>query len=163
MGVVGAPCNQGCHFSICLCAAFSPTHGAWLADRRCRHLPPSRERLINFPETWNAKKLIALAAVLATTQASAFWNNGYNNGWNNGYGNTATNGVFDGHGDAAGAGDFSMNFSGRGHTNVRGYGYGYGAGDGWGRGYNYSAPYWAYAPHGHAPAAPVAPETPAAE
>ena len=38
------------------------------------------------------------------------------------------------------AGDFSMNMSGRGNTNMRGYGSGYGAGDGWGRGYNYSAP-----------------------
>ena len=58
----------------------------------------------------------------------------YNNGY--GYGNTGTNGVFDGVGDAAGEGTFSMNFSGRGNTNMRGYGNGSGYGDGWGRGYN---------------------------
>ena len=115
------------------------------------------------PRIW-----IAIAAVIASAQASAFWGNGWNNDYNNGYGygNGYTNGVFDGYGDAAAAGDFSMNFSGRGHTNMRGYGNGYGYGDGWGRGYNYSAPYWA-APYGAAPygapMAPTAPEAPVAE
>ena len=49
------------------------------------------------------KKIIAIAAVLATAQASAFWgNNGWDNSYNNGtgYGNGYTNGVFDGTGDA---------------------------------------------------------------
>ena len=32
------------------------------------------------------KKIIAIAAILAATQASAFWGNGYDNGYNNGYG-----------------------------------------------------------------------------
>ena len=64
--------------------------------------------------------------------------------------------------NAAAAGDFSMNMSGRGNTNMRGYGNGYGAGDGWGRGYNYQAPYYG-APYGYAPFAPVAPAAPAAE
>ena len=37
-------------------------------------------------------------------------------------------------GDAAGGGDFSMNLSGRGNTNMRGYGSGYGYGDGYANG-----------------------------
>jgi hypothetical protein len=105
------------------------------------------------------KKVLAIVAVLASAQASAWWgNNGYNNQYNNGYGygNGYSNGAFDGVGDAAGSGDFSMSFSGRGRTNMRGYGNGYGAGDGWGRGYNQSAPYWG-APYAYGPGAPVAP------
>ena len=113
------------------------------------------------------RKIIAIAAVLAATQASAFWGNGWNNNYYNngyGYGNGYGNGVLDGYADAAGAGDFSMNMSGRGHTNMRGYGNAYGYGDGWGRGYNYSSPYWGGygAPYGYAPMAPVAPAVEAA-
>ena len=95
------------------------------------------------------KKLIAIAIVIASAQASAWWgdgwgNRGWNNNYNNGYGwgNGYGNSVMDGAGDASGGGDFSMNFSGRGNTNMRGYGSGYGYGDGYGRGYNYSAPYY---------------------
>jgi hypothetical protein len=112
------------------------------------------------------KKIIAIAAVLATAQASAWWGgNGWDNNYNNGYGygNGYTNGVFDGVGDAHGEGNFSMNFSGRGHTNMRGYGNGYGYGDGWGRGYNYAAPGYGYAPYAYAPMAPMAPVAPQAE
>ena len=141
-----------------------------------RRLPPTgRESIIirahaheNLSEVTTMKKIIAIVAVIASAQASAWWGgNGWDRNYNNGYGygNGYTNGVFDGVGDAAGSGDFSMNFSGRGRTNMRGYGSGYGAGDGWGRGYNYSAPYWGgpygYAPYGYGPA-PVAPAAPEA-
>jgi hypothetical protein len=119
---------------------------------------------VNDLEIGHMKKIIAIAAILAATQASAFWGNGYDNMYNNGYGagNTAGNGVFDGYGDAAGEGTFSMNFSGRANTNMRGYGNGYGSGDGWGRGYNQSTPYYG-APYAYAPMAPAAPVAPAAE
>lgn len=110
----------------------------------------------HFPEITTMKKIIALVAVLASAQASAFWGGGpwggnnwgnnYNNG--SGYGNGYSNGTMDGYGDAAGSGDFSMNMSGRARSNMRGYGNGYGAGDGWGRGYNNSGPY-GYAPYGY--------------
>ena len=116
----------------------------------------------NLSEIISMKKIIALVAIIASAQASAWWGNGYN-GQNNGYGygNGYSNGVMDGAGDAHGEGTFSMNFSGKGSTNMRGYGNGYGAGDGWGRGYNYQAPaYYGYAPYGYAPA-PVAPVAPA--
>ena len=110
------------------------------------------------------KKIIAIAAIIASAQASAFWNN--DNGSYN------TDGRFDGNGygysdgyakgDANGSGDFesefSMTFKGRGrgdaktnwdgnvnnayntHTNFDG------------RGYGYNQPYH----YGYAPVAPVA-------
>lgn len=76
------------------------------------------------------------------------WGPNYNDGYGRTYGGLGME-QYRG-GDAAGGGDFSMNLSGRGNTNMRGYGSGYGAGDGWGRGYNYSAPYYGgYAPYGY--------------
>ncbi|RDH86516.1 MAG: sulfur globule protein CV1 [endosymbiont of Seepiophila jonesi] len=87
------------------------------------------------------KKIIAIAALIASTQANAFW--GFND---NGY----NDGMFDGFGDGDMA--FNMSFSGKArssaHTTARGYGY--------------DAPYYyGYAPYG-APYAPVAPVAPAA-
>ena len=46
------------------------------------------------------KKIIAIAALVATAQASAFWGNGYDNMYNNGYG--ATNGYGNGVLDSSG-------------------------------------------------------------
>ena len=107
------------------------------------------------------KKIIAIAAIVATSSASAFWGNNSYNGYNNGYGN----GAFDGVGDASGAADFSMNFSGKGNTNMRSNS------NFAGNGYNYQAPYWAATPYGYgapaapfaAPVAPAAPQAPAAK
>jgi len=84
------------------------------------------------------KKIIAIAALIASTQASAFW--GFND----------NNGMFDGIGD--GDMDFSMGFSGKARGNAHNtY-----------RGYGYNAPY-GYAPYAHAPYyAPVAPIAPVA-
>ncbi len=101
--------------------------------------------------------VVAGAAVLTMSSASALWGGGpwgggggpwggcgYNNQYGNGTGYGNTSGWGDGYGDGSGSGsgDFSMNMSGRGNTNMRGYGNGYGAGDGWGRGYNQSSPGW---------------------
>jgi hypothetical protein len=112
------------------------------------------------------KKIIAIVAIIASAQASAFWNN------DNGY--TSTDGRFDGngygYGDGYGRGDgsgsadmdteFSMNFKGRGRGdaktnwdgNYNGAYNGYTNFDG--RGYGYNSPYY----YGYgAPVAPVAP------
>jgi predicted lipoprotein with Yx(FWY)xxD motif len=105
----------------------------------------------------------ASALIATTTSASAWWGgpwggndwgDRYNNGYGGGYGGMGGE-QFRG-GDAAGGGDFSMNLSGRGNTNMRGYGSGYGAGDTWGRSYNYSSPYYGgYAPYGYMAPPPV--------
>jgi len=83
------------------------------------------------------KKMLAIAAIVASTQAGAFW------------------GMGDGFGDGFGDGtmDFNMIFSGRSNSRVNGHGYGY------------NHPYYGYAPYyGHAPYyAPVAPVAPAAQ
>jgi hypothetical protein len=96
------------------------------------------------------KKIIAIAALIASAQATAFW--GWNDTGNYGYGNAYNNGWFDGigNGDADFAFDFDMNarinFDGAGYGN----GYGYGAGNGYGRGYNGYSPYYGV-PYGAAP------------
>jgi hypothetical protein len=138
------------------------TPAAYRGNKILNRANPRTEN--SYLETSTMKKIIAIAAVLAATQASAFWGNGWDNNYNNGYGygNGYTNGVLDGYADGAAAGDFSMNMSGRANTNMRGYGNGYGYGDGWGRGYNYSAPYGYGAPYGYAPMAPAAPVAEAA-
>jgi hypothetical protein len=99
-------------------------------------------------------KTLALATLITASSTTVAWWGGpfMGNGWGpgyGGYGNNGYGGTYGGMGteqyrggDASGGGDFSMNLSGRGNTNMRGYGSGYGAGDGWGRGYNYSAPYY---------------------
>ena len=113
-------------------------------------------------------KLAAVAALIAvSTTASAWWGggpwggSGWDNNYNRGYGRTHGWGNTTGDflGDAAGAGDFSMNMSGRARTNMRGYADGYGYGDGWGRGYNHSAPYWGgHAPYGYGAPYAAAPQ-----
>ncbi|QYZ67829.1 MAG: hypothetical protein OI74_02715 [Gammaproteobacteria bacterium (ex Lamellibrachia satsuma)] len=83
------------------------------------------------------KKIIAIAALIASTQANAFW--GFND---NGY----NNGMFDGMGDGDMA--FNMNVSGNARGNAHNtY-----------RSYGYNAPYG----YGYAPYAPVAPQAPVA-
>ncbi len=90
------------------------------------------------------KKIIAIAAIIASAQASAFFDN--SNGSMNGANNA--NGDFLGNGSGEGEATFSMNFSGKGRT----------AGDFKGNGstdtnataYGYESPYYA------APVAPVA-------
>ncbi|KRT56124.1 sulfur globule family protein [endosymbiont of Ridgeia piscesae] len=79
------------------------------------------------------KKIIAIAALIASTQANAFW--GFND----------NNGMFDGMGDGDMA--FNMSFSGNARGNANNsY-----------RGYGYNAPYgYGYAPY-YAPVAPMAP------
>ena len=106
------------------------------------------------------KKFIAILAIVATTQATAFW--GWNDWGNSGYGNGYNNGYFDGVGNADGAADFafdfdmnaSMRFDGQGYGN--GYGSGYGYGNGYG--YNGHVPYYG-APYGFVP--PMVPAQPA--
>ena len=94
------------------------------------------------------KKIIAIAAIIASAQASAFF--GDNNGsyYNNG------NGAFDTAGNGEGEATFSMNFSGKGKTDMRAAGK---ADDSF-NGYNGYAPYYG------APVAPMAaPVAPAAK
>ena len=98
------------------------------------------------------KKLIALLAMVAATQASGFW--GWNDYGNRGYGNVYNNGYADGVGAADAEADFTFDFNmtasmrteGRGN----GYGSGYGYGDGYGHGYNSHIPYYG-APYGFLP------------
>jgi len=58
------------------------------------------------------KKIIAIAALIASAQASAFWGNGDNAS------NGAHNGAMDAAGNATGEGEatFSMSFTGKGKT-----------------------------------------------
>jgi len=116
----------------------------------------------------NTKILTLFACLCVSTSAAAFWGgpfmgNGWGPSYNNSYGRTYGGLGTEQYrgGDAAGGGDFSMSFSGRANTNMRGSGSGYGAGDGWGRGYNYGAPYYRGYPgngYGYPPvAAPMAP------
>jgi predicted lipoprotein with Yx(FWY)xxD motif len=103
------------------------------------------------------KTLTAASLAVIASTASAWWGgpwggNNWGNSYNNGYG--SGRGQLSGEqyrgGDASGGGDFGMNLSGRGNSNMRGYGSGHGAGDGWGRGYGYSRPYYGgYAPYGY--------------
>lgn len=98
------------------------------------------------------KHLIAIAALLASVQASAFW--GWNDNSQYAHGNAYNNGYADGDAEADFTFDFNMRASmrteGRGYGN--GYGYGYGRGDGYG--YNSYIPYYA-APYGFLPPAGV--------
>lgn len=100
------------------------------------------------------KKFIAIAAVLVSAQATAFW------GWNDGsqylFGNGHNNGYFDGLGNADADFSFDFSMSARMRTEGRGAGYGQGYGYGNGYGYNSHIPYYA-APYGFLPA-PVQPQ-----
>jgi len=94
------------------------------------------------------KKIFAIAAILASAQASAFW------GWDNS--NNSSNGAYDATGDFIGDGSaeaeatFSMNFTGRGKAN--GDFKGTGDTDGSWAGYGYDAPYYyGYQPYGAQP------------
>jgi len=93
------------------------------------------------------KKIIAIVAIIASAQASAFWGNGNNAG------NGAQNGAMDAAGNATGEGEatFSMSFTGKGKT----------AGDFKGNGNNAVSTDTASAsnaaPYYTAPQAPVAP------
>ena len=102
------------------------------------------------------KKFIAIAAVLVSAQATAFW--GWNDGSQHLFGNGYNNGYFDGVGNADGEADFSFDFSmsARMRTEGRGAGYGQGYGHGNGYGYNSHIPYYA-APYGFLPP-PVQPQ-----
>lgn len=85
------------------------------------------------------KKIIAIAAIIASAQASAFW--GDSDGYNNG------NGSMDTAGNGEAEATFSMNFSGKGKTDMRAAGK---AEDSWNSNTGY-APYYGV------PTAPVAP------
>ena len=101
------------------------------------------------------KKILAIAALVASAQASAFW------GWDDS--NSASDGRYDGSADLAGdyAGEaeatFSMTFTGKAKT--RGNFKGSGDSDGRWAGYGYDAPYyWGYTPYyGTGQTAPQAP------
>lgn len=91
------------------------------------------------------KKIFAIAALIASAQASAFW------GWDssNGSTNSAYNGTGDFVGDGSGEAEatFSMKFTGRGKAN--GDFKGNGDTDGNWAGYGYDAPYYyGYQPYG---------------
>jgi len=100
------------------------------------------------------KKIIAIAAIIASAQASAFWDssNGSTTGAYNGAGD------FVGNGTAEGEATFSMDFKGRGRTDGDFRGNGDTSGNWSGYGYE-SYPYWGgYQPYMVAPQqAPVAP------
>ena len=88
------------------------------------------------------KKIIAIAAIIASAQASAFFGN------NDGNYTNAGNGAFDTAGNGEGEATFSMNFAGKGKSDFRGNG---NMTDSF-NGYNGYAPYY-----GAPVAAPVAP------
>ena len=98
------------------------------------------------------KKIIALAAIIASAQASAFWDS-----WDSSNGSATGNynGAADmvGNGTGEGEATFSMNFTGKGRSAGDFKGNGNTAGDFSGYGYE-SSPYGAPM---MAPAAPVAP------
>ena len=97
------------------------------------------------------KKIIAIAAIIASAQASAFWDsdNATYNGAYNGAGDFVGNGT--GEGEAT----FSMDFKGRGRTEGDFKGNGDTAGNFSGYGYD-SYPYYGMMPQAPVPA-PVAP------
>ncbi|RMG34038.1 MAG: hypothetical protein D6720_10265 [Gammaproteobacteria bacterium] len=91
------------------------------------------------------KRFVAITALVATAQASAFW------GWNDDS-TSATNIRQEGHADLDGdtgseaGADFSMKFSGRSKT--RGHLEGAGDSEGGWAGYGYEAPYYyGYTPY----------------
>ena len=104
------------------------------------------------------KKIIAIAAILVSAQASAFWDssNGSTTGNYNGAGD------FVGNGSGEGEATFSMDFKGRGRTNGDFRGNGDTGGNWSGYGYE-SQPYYYGAPMMAPQAAPVAPQAPAAQ
>lgn len=93
-------------------------------------------------------KIIAILALVAATQASAFW------GWGDGSGDDVSNGYLDGTGGAEADFSFDFAFSARMRGEGRGAGRGYGRGSG--SGYDDEAwiPYYA-APYGFPPPAPA--------
>jgi hypothetical protein len=99
------------------------------------------------------KKIIAILAIVASTQAAAFWDSS----------NGSTSGAYNGAGDFVGNGSgeaeatFSMDFKGRGRTSGDFRGNGDSSGN-W-SGYGYDSPYYYGAPM----AAPVAPQAPASQ
>lgn len=98
------------------------------------------------------KKIIAITAILASAQASAFW--GFDNSSTQSDGNYtgAANGAADASAEAEAT--FSMSFTGKGKTSGNFAGNS-NNGSNW-SGYGYDAPYY-YGPYG----APVAPQAPA--
>lgn len=98
------------------------------------------------------KKLIAILALVAAGQASAFW--GWMDNNSSGYGNAANNGYADAAADAEADFSFDLKMTARfdfeGFSN--GYGNGYGSGNGYGYGNNAHIPYYA-APYGYVPPA----------
>jgi hypothetical protein len=95
------------------------------------------------------KKIIAIVALIAATQASAFW------GWNDGSAYGYNNGYADGAGSADAEADFTFDFSMSARMRGEGRGHGDGYANGYGNGYGYNAhiPYYG-APYGYLP--PVA-------
>lgn len=100
------------------------------------------------------KTLIAMVALIAAAQASAFW--GWGDAGNYGYGNGYNNGYVDGVGNADAEADFvfDFNMTARFRGEGRGQGYGNGYGYGNGRGYNAHVPYYG-APYGYMPVPPM--------
>ena len=102
------------------------------------------------------KRTIALAALIASAQASAFW--GWNDRYNDTYGNAINSGYVDGIGTGDAEADFTFDFNmtARIRTEGRGFANGYGYGDGSGYGYNAHVPHYG-APYGYGPMVPVIP------
>ena len=106
------------------------------------------------------KKIIAIAAIIASAQASAFW------GWDNS--NNAPDGRYNGKGDFIGnatgeaEATFSMTFTGKGKT--RGDFKGNGDSNSNWAGYGYDAPYYyGYTPYAASVTPVTAPAQPAAQ
>jgi hypothetical protein len=95
---------------------------------------------------YTMKKIIAIAALIAATQASAFW------GWNDGSAYGYNDGYADGAGHADAEADFTFDFSMSARMRGEGRGDGYANGYGYGNGYGYNAhiPYYG-APYGYLP------------
>ena len=99
---------------------------------------------------YTMKKIIAIAALIAATQASAFW------GWNDGSAYGYNDGYVDGAGNAEA--DFTFDFKMSARMRGEGRGDGYANGYGYGNGYGYNAhiPYYG-APYGYFPPVTVPP------
>lgn len=104
------------------------------------------------------KKLIAIAALLLSAHASAFW--GWNDDRQHVYGNAWNNGYLDGAGNADAEADFSFDFTMRARIRSEGRGSAYGQGYGYGNGNGYAShiPYYA-APYGYLPTPVAAPHS----
>ncbi len=101
------------------------------------------------------KKIIAIAAIIASAQVAAF---DFGDSNTNTTGQYRGNGDFVGNGTGEGEATFSMEFKGRGRTN----GDFKGNGDTNGNYAGYNAPYH-YAPYGYAPQQMPAPVAPTAQ